>query len=247
MWLIKEYEHEIQISNKRIKKLKVENIGCFSVIVPLIAISFINNIYFGGLVFFSSLIFFVNHFTSNNEEIFKLKDHVEDLKNKIQKEIDHENYIRIQKERTIFEEDFKVRGITKYDVNLNELLGKLIRLNFNNFAEFTNKEIEEFGERIYKYSECSSENIKFVKEPTNEYDKNAIKIYVENLHIGYVPRELNETIGKYVDNRNYSIISSASIIGGPYKEFNYLEDRVITNKEQTFGIEIHFMVLTNNY
>lgn len=41
-----------------------------------------------------------------------------------------------------------------------------------------------------------SHNIKLYFEPKNPYDKNAIKVFVNDTHIGYIPKELCQRLKK---------------------------------------------------
>ncbi len=46
----------------------------------------------------------------------------------------------------------------------------------------------------------SNDKLTFIREPNNSYDKNAIKLYVNNIHIGYVKGELAKTVAPIIDN-----------------------------------------------
>lgn len=41
--------------------------------------------------------------------------------------------------------------------------------------------------------------LKLQREPENEYDEFAIKILLEDYHIGYIPRESNEVVARLMD------------------------------------------------
>jgi len=69
--------------------------------------------------------------------------------------------------------------------------------------------------RVYEYSFYG--NLVFEEEPTNRYDKNAVKIILNDRHIGYVPSEFAEKMKKLL--ANHSIIKvEYKISGGDYKE-----------------------------
>ena len=41
-----------------------------------------------------------------------------------------------------------------------------------------------------------SHNVKLYFEPNNHYDKNAIKVFINDIHIGYIPKELCQKLKK---------------------------------------------------
>ena len=63
------------------------------------------------------------------------------------------------------------------------------------------------------------DEIKIIKEPTNEHDSNAIAIYYNSIHIGYIPKEENVAFGVLMEQ---GIISKAEIVslnkGGSVRE-----------------------------
>ncbi|EOI9075135.1 HIRAN domain-containing protein, partial [Streptococcus pyogenes] len=38
------------------------------------------------------------------------------------------------------------------------------------------------------------------REPNNEFDKNAIKVLINNIHVGYIPKKKAKKIAKLIDN-----------------------------------------------
>ena len=53
------------------------------------------------------------------------------------------------------------------------------------------------GLQYYDGKDFNAKNIKFLslkRDPTNEYDKNAIEVYSNELKIGYIPRTENKVI-----------------------------------------------------
>lgn len=62
--------------------------------------------------------------------------------------------------------------------------------------------------------------IKFVKEPNNEYDKNAIKVMIKGMGtVGYVPKNINVFFAKMLENNEIKEVT-ATICGGEYKLWN---------------------------
>lgn len=66
-----------------------------------------------------------------------------------------------------------------------------------------------------------NKTVTFEEEPTNEYDKNAIKILCNDEFIGYVPKNnLQQMIKKYIDDDNLLIVSHISTLN---KETQFIE------------------------
>jgi len=52
-------------------------------------------------------------------------------------------------------------------------------------------------ERIEKV--CIGDEVDLVPEPDNPYDKNAIKLTVRDMDVGYIPKEVNQNIQPYLE------------------------------------------------
>lgn len=78
-------------------------------------------------------------------------------------------------------ETFKVAGISHYKDNI-----------IKNFAS------EEDDEFDYETS-----SVELIPEPENEHDPNAIKVLVNGIKIGYVPKELTSFARDIIDSPNY--------------------------------------------
>ena len=68
------------------------------------------------------------------------------------------------------------------------------------------------------------------REPENKHDKNAIKVMVGNIHLGYVPKKLARKMAKLLDN-GYNYIS----------ELELMED-----SNDNYGIGIVNVILYNS-
>lgn len=83
-------------------------------------------------------------------------------------------------------------------------------------------DIIEFGmcdEKIYQLS-FFPESVVLEEEPDNEHDPNAIKLLIDNIHVGYIKRSDCSHIKQLIkDNQIDSI--SANIFGGKYKIVNW--------------------------
>jgi hypothetical protein len=51
------------------------------------------------------------------------------------------------------------------------------------------------------------QQVKLVVEPTNQFDKNAVAIYLDDNKLGYLPRSCNREVSKVL-NAGYSIFSA---------------------------------------
>ncbi|EGQ4378521.1 hypothetical protein EEP09_12170, partial [Staphylococcus pseudintermedius] len=97
----------------------------------------------------------------------------------------------------------------------------------------------EFGGVIFEIDNYEKvPGIYLEKEPNNMYDSNAIKVMVSNdygsFNVGYVPSGNAKYINDYFNN----IVScTAYIYGGKYKEFDYIEERIVT-KEKNYGLKL---------
>lgn len=61
-----------------------------------------------------------------------------------------------------------------------------------------------------------------VPEPDNQYDANAIAVYVHGVKIGYVPRSHQKDVTPYMDDD--SIIKEVEIYGGNYKQISISDE-----------------------
>lgn len=87
------------------------------------------------------------------------------------------------------------------------------------------------NKRIYKYNRRET-NAVLVPEPTNEHDHNAIKVVIDNVHVGYIPADQCLEIKK-VMNKISNI--TAVIYGGDYK---YHSCDSVYNAEGSFDIDL---------
>ena len=106
---------------------------------------------------------------------------------------------------------FEVAGI---DYHMNEI---------GSFAEEIKKfrmpreklsQMGYIGRKIYRlYYKVQS--VRLVPEPTNPHDPNAIKVLINNLHIGYVPRNDTKLVSQIMGSGPVEL--SAVITGGEYR------------------------------
>lgn len=147
---------------------------------------------------------------------------------------------------------FRVAGVTKYKKAVKEACNLIAE--DNGIPEYTKyysnlstkelrEELEEYGLKVFKYQDLDFFNIELVPEVDNKYDPNAIKVLIFNNHVGYVPATIAKTIRKYFDNKKYNFVIEGEIKGGPYKEWDDLNDKVITNNDLDIGFEIYLSVI----
>ena len=147
---------------------------------------------------------------------------------------------------------FRVAGVTKYKKAVKEACNLIAEDNgIPEYAKYYSnlstkelrEEIEEYGLKVFKYQDLDFFNIELVPEVDNKYDPNAIKVLIFNNHVGYVPATIAKTIRKYFDNKKYNFVIEGEIKGGPYKEWDDLNDKVITNNDLDIGFEIYLSVI----
>ena len=86
--------------------------------------------------------------------------------------------------------------------------------------KYLDEEIYEIPQNYEIKSNMADGLIKFVKEPNNEYDKNAIKVMIKGMGtVGYVPKNINVFFAKILENNEIKEVT-ATICGGEYKLWN---------------------------
>lgn len=97
-------------------------------------------------------------------------------------------------------------------------------------ADFVKK--VEPDKRIYRYKYRKT-NGQLVPEPTNQHDKNAIKVIVENTHIGYIPSEQCIDLKKRINQIKEVEIH---IGGGDYKYHSHNE---VYKLQDSFNVKVY--------
>ncbi|MED2184068.1 HIRAN domain-containing protein [Bacillus wiedmannii] len=113
----------------------------------------------------------------------------------------------------------------------------------DSYGGYTNKELLEIWGEASEFEDVEfGDYISFVKDPDNEFDKNAIKIIVnldgKEFHIGHVPKKHNIEIGKLLDSESITSIS-ANFVGGKTKSVDYDDEKdkdVVVINELTLGV-----------
>ena len=120
-------------------------------------------------------------------------------------------------------------------------------------ADFLSKGVHYFGKDnkslksymletykpVYKYNKLKTVDVQLLPEPSNPHDKNAVKVLVNNIFVGYLPAVIASQISSYTANPNYRYDAILTGRGGPYKTLNIETERVITReKELTYYLDL---------
>ena len=124
---------------------------------------------------------------------------------------------------------FNVAGISYRE---QDIFDKIMIENYE--YEKSKKELledgYEDGDIIYKY-DIADEEALLVPEPTNEYDPNAIKVMIGDIHVGYVPKDETIEVSEILKKEVIEVICRFTY--GPYKiiedDYDDMTDTVKTN------------------
>ena len=136
-------------------------------------------------------------------------------------------------------ETHRIAGTSFHEKEIPELMIE------NGDYDMTAAELIDAGfedERVYKYSEtyCTAS---LEPEPDNQYDPNAVKVYADGIHIGYIKKGSAAHVKKLLEEDRIARMSIA-ITGGPYK-LAYLneDDRSRIEKDtQNFSAKLDIFV-----
>lgn len=126
---------------------------------------------------------------------------------------------------------YRVAGVSYREKNIMDLSAD------NDQYTWSKKELAEdslYGTRytrVYKY-EWSPQTVELIPEPDNPEDPNAVKVMVDNVHIGYIKAGSCRHVLKILrENRAKEI--TCEISGGPYKYISYddIEDSCLIEKD----------------
>jgi hypothetical protein len=183
--------------------------------------------------------------TSNEKEVASKKDKYPIL-------IQETSFSRKYEEENAFFEyiDFKVAGTSHYQKDIK----KAVKLEVDSmmfdekYSGMTNKDILEstFDEPIFIYHDELFSNCDLRLEENNEYDPEAIAVYVNDYKVGHVPRKNFKEGKKYI----YDLLKSdirypitASLYGGKYKINR--EDTSVEMGETDYKIECQLVIKTD--
>ncbi|MCY9177518.1 HIRAN domain-containing protein [Bacillus inaquosorum] len=157
---------------------------------------------------------------------------------------------KVEEKNAFFEYiNFKVAGTSHYQSDIK----KAIKLEADSiffdekYDGMTNKEILEstFDEPIFIHHNAIFSNCDLRLEEDNEYDPEAIAVYVNNFKVGHVPRKNFKEGKKYIYDLLKSDIrypATASLYGGKYKINR--DDTSIKMGETDYKIECQLVIKT---
>lgn len=247
----KELKASIEVAKEQVRNLERKRVQYFTIGIVIIIFSILLFFIPGILIkvlcfieFFVGLIFVLTK-TQFQLQIINLEASIDIANQELSERAEKEKIDEISRKSLIFSKTFNVVG-TKYR-DKSDITSALKYISETSWSDkyqgMTNKEIEDSFEKIYKFSYFSTENFDLNPEPTNDHDENAIKVLVGNNCIGYVPRyEAGQIINLINETNKYFYKGRVSITGGPFKEYDYTVDKVVSkNSELGFNLylEIH--------
>jgi len=146
----------------------------------------------------------------------------------------------LKPERTFSKmETHRIAGTSFHEKEIPELMIE------NGDYDMTAAELIDAGfedERVYKYSEtyCTAS---LEPEPDNQYDPNAVKVYADGIHIGYIKKGSAAHVKKLLEEDRIRSMS-LTISGGPYKTAYLNEDDRprIEKDDQNFSAKLDVFV-----
>ena len=149
-------------------------------------------------------------------------------------------------EEIIYLTVFNVSGISFREKEVRQLLKSMSEYN-SPYYGLTGKnlkdEIKENG-IVYKYDGWVASSLSFESEPNNEFDSHAVKIFVDDIHIGYIPKKEAKRVFDLIENNNqYKFIAQLSIVGGDSKIIDDDTNRIETIENDNIGFEIVLKVV----
>lgn len=136
-------------------------------------------------------------------------------------------------------ETHRIAGTSFHEKEIPELMIE------NGDYDMTAAELIDAGfedERVYKYSEtyCTAS---LEPEPNNQYDPNAVKVFADGIHIGYIKKGSAAHVKKLLEENQIASMS-INISGGPYKTAYLNEDDRprIEKDNQNFSAKLDIFV-----
>lgn len=232
-WFIN--DGEMKMKNIKIKDLILYLIGGFFVTAIISGMS--ENL--GAILLLLYLIsipvlifIYVKNKLSGNDKNKDKKTNLNNLKN-ILNDLNKNQKVNKNTEQPIYKSDynyFELVGVYYYTENLEDFLKdhenpywkKLDKSNLN---------------RVYKYHRLKDQIIKIEREPTNKYDKNAVRAAIQGKTIGYIAHVDKE---RFLRQARLPYFVRADISGGPCKDLD-----PFTNKygpTENYGYHIRFYI-----
>lgn len=135
-------------------------------------------------------------------------------------------------DKIIFHEDFLLMG-TNYHKEEAEIAADFLSKGVHYFGK-DNKSLKSYMletyKPVYKYNKLKTVDVHLLPEPSNPHDKNAVKVLVNNIFVGYLPAMIATQVSSYISNPNYRYDAILTGRGGPYKTLNIETERVVSRK-----------------
>jgi len=136
-------------------------------------------------------------------------------------------------------ETHRLAGTSFHETEIQDLMEE----NFD--YNLTATDLIDMGmedERVYKYEEtyCTAA---LEPEPDNQYDPNAVKVFADGIHIGYIKKGSAAHVKKLLEENQIASMS-INISGGPYKTAYLNEDDRprIEKDNQNFSAKLDIFV-----
>lgn len=151
-----------------------------------------------------------------------------------------ENYSP-QIDTIVFHDSFLLMG-TNYHKEEAEIAADFLSKGVHYFGK-DNKSLKSYMletyKPVYKYNKLKTVDVQLLPEPSNPHDKNAVKVLVNNIFVGYLPAVIASQISSYIANPNYRYDAILTGRGGPYKTLNIETERVVSyEKELTYYLDL---------
>ena len=152
-----------------------------------------------------------------------------------------DNYSGPSVDKIVFHDDFLLMG-TNYHQEEAEIAADFLSKGIHYFGK-DNKSLKSYMletyKPVYKYNKLKTVDVQLLPEPSNPHDKNAVKVLVNNIFVGYLPAMIASQISSYIANPNYRYDAILTGRGGPYKTLNIETERVVSReKELTYYLDL---------
>lgn len=57
--------------------------------------------------------------------------------------------------------------------------------------------------------------VHLVREPTNGFDPNAVMVWIDGFHVGYIPRKQNAILAAFIDQQGFEFGADKMAMDGP--------------------------------
>ena len=146
---------------------------------------------------------------------------------------------KIMRRKNVFMREFSVAGVSKHQ----NLIPKNGFLNDDFFLP--DILLEEKGIHEHSIPKYGFENLDLSIEPDpdNEFDPNAIKVYLGGEHVGFIRTEDTEYIHEMMEADRIADVDGR-IVGGPAKRYDPVSNKIKT-VDQYFGIRLYVFIRNN--